>query len=567
MSTTAESALGPGHIVLRGPGAAVWNDTAAAINYGIEPPLERIWRGRAGTGKSFGVLGALVGIAELWRALPGRVLILRSTRHSLTTSACATMRKILDPRHPALEGARDDHRTAYWINSWEFALSGLDNIANLLSSEWDYIFCDEVRQFSKEHWEELQRGLRNHVFFKHDMFGNRVAPGQGVSRIPFGQMLGCTNPWALKTWFEVRAKQPGTPLVLESTSLLDNPAYADEVRHEDGTITIEINLEGTTYDRRMRATTSGTRFRRLVLGEPCSAEGMIYEEWQGDPDTINQIDSNLVRLKRDAEGWVEEAELKRLDVREFYAGIDFGDAAPGAFLLAAFTGARDLIVIAELYARRKDPEWWRDWIVRLNKRYPITQAFCDHNRPDMVRLFNDCVGAPREGPGAVFVNADKGIDRGIALVRMRIKHRTLRFDVDALAHPPDPLCLEDHIPYQTVDEIPEYTHARDDDGDDVPTGEKREERPDKRCHDHGCDAKRYLVVGVDTYDPEKKRARPINKDRAAYLRGLYAIPVIGFEDENALQADLADMQDEDADWLADEANRMFRRGGGDVDAS
>lgn len=544
-------------IVLRGGGAFIWNVYSRAIDDAIPPPAEIMLIGRAGTGKSMGALAAHISVCKVFHRLPGRGLIIRLTRKSLTTSACATIRKILAPNDPALIGPADDYRSSYAIGNWRVSLGTLDNIDNYLSAEWDWIFLDEARQASKEQWELLAgRGVRNNVFFHHDFMGNRVKPGTGVSRIPFGLCTGATNPWSPKTWFIVRAGKPSEPgpLTLIRTTLEENPGFTDI--DERGVLT--INYEGRAYDERMRATNSGTRFRRLVLGESCSAEGLIYEEWEGDPAKINEPDSNLVRWPRDSDGWMTLDELGTRDVREFYVGVDFGDSAPGALVLAGLTGQRHLVVIAEAYARKKDPSWWRDRVVEINRRYPITLGFCDHNRPDMVRLFNECIGAPKDGPGAIFVPADKGVDRGIAIMRMRIKDRTLKFDVDSLIHPPDPLCLADGIPYQTVDEIPDYVHKRDDD-DDLASSEKREDRPDPKCHDHGCDATRYLCVGVENMEPDRKMRRPVEASRARYLKGLYEIPVAGLADEETLALDIQEMQDEEADLMQDMLERL--RGG------
>jgi len=557
MTTTQALELTGQHpIYIRGPAVTIWNHVARAVDDGIEPPPEIMIKSRAGTGKSMGVLATMIAIAERFPNVPGRVLILRLTRRSLTTSACVTIRKIVHRSHPMLRGAADTNRSDYWIGRWNFVLGGCDNLDNLLSSEWDFIVPDEARQISLDDWERLSRGMRNNAFFQHDINGDKVALNRrgidSVSPIPFGILVGATNPWTRKFWFNMRAKQ-GRLLML-SSRLEDNPAYADP--DENGNLV--LNLEGRAYDKRMRATNTGTRLRRLVDGEDCSAEGMIYEEWEGDPDKINHPDSNLVRLPRGEDGWITLETLKALDVREFYCGVDFGDAAPGCVLLAGYTGDKKLIVICEAYARRRHLEWWTDIIKQMHAHYPITLGFCDHNRIDMVRAFNDVVGAPREGPGAIFVNATKGKERGRAITRLRIKDRTIVFDVDALVHPPDPLCIADGIPYQTVDEIPDLIHKRDDDGDDTTSSEKRQEKSDPKCHDHGTDALEYLSTGVDTMEPEKKLKEPLSPLRANYLKGLYLIPVIGFEDENSLAQDMHDMGDDEIDYLQEMRDKLHR---------
>ena len=584
--TTTALAVGDHHpIYLRGASVVFWNSLARAIDDGIPPQQEQLAKGRAGTGKSMGYLAAMIAVAKLFPALPGRMLVIRLTRKSLTTSACRTIRKIVHPSDPMFGNASDETRQGYRIGNWTLDLGTLDNLDNYLSSEYDIVLLDEARQAALEQWELLAgRAIRNFVFFHYDIDGNKVPIDRrgidSVSRIPFGFCLGATNPWKPKSWFNMRGgteKRPG-PLLLIQTKLEDNPGYADV--QPDGTL--KINQEGEAYDRNMRLTNSGHRKRRLVDGVDCSAEGLIWEHWKGEPEDIHtfdqklplnraaedlkKADTNLIRLPRDEEHFVPLDVLKALDVREFYAGVDFGDAAPGCLWVAGYTGKRELLMLCEVYARKKDPVWWRDWVVRIHKRYPITLGFCDH-REDMVNLFNDAVGKPREGPGAVFVKTKKcdgSVERNNLVVGLRIQKRRIWFDVDALMHPPDPLCLEDGIPYQTVDEIVEYVHKRDDDNDQ-PASDKREDRPDPKCHDHGCNAVQYLSWGVEHFEPDKRLREPLTEDRKNYLKLLTTIPVEGYQEENDLAEDLADMQDEEDDFLQDERDRMFRRMASDED--
>lgn len=496
-------------IVLRGAGKELWRHYLRAIYEGVEPPLEWIAEGRAGTGKSMGWLGATISLASLYPKVPGRVLITRLTRRSLTTSTCVTLRKLLYAGHPMLEGPRDDHRTSYFYGNWEFVLAGLDNAENLLSTEWDIVGAEECRQIPMSIWEEFSRGVRNYALYRYDESGNLAAHGQGVSPIPWGMVVGATNPWTPKFWIKRRAAAGQLDLV--HTTINENPAYYDDQG--------QITAMGIAYERRMGQTT-GIRYRRLVRGEWCAAEGAVFEEWNGDPDDIGKPESNLVRIPRDKDGWITRETLKALDIREFYAGVDFGDDAAGVLVLAGLTGAGKLIVIGEVYARRKDLDWWEAKVRLLHAHYPITLGFCDHNRPDWTRAFNDVVGAPREGPGQVFVNADKGRDRGLQIMRLRIARKTLVYDVDALVHAPDESLIEAGLPTCTADEMPELIFDRAEDDDDVVSAIKPADRIDPDAHDHGYDASRYLAVGIEYFEPEEKLAEPLNiayRDRLRHL--------------------------------------------------
>jgi hypothetical protein len=257
-------------------------------------------------------------------------------------------------------------------------------------------------------------------------------------------------------------------------------------------------------------------------GEDAGAEGMILEEWVGDlePDDKTLI-SNMVRLPRDASGAVTRETLIDLGVTEFYCGVDFGDTDPGCLLLAGYTKKRKLIVLAEVYQRRQGIDWWAEWVKRLHALYPITLGFCDHNRPDWIRAFNDAVGAQQEGPGQVFVQADKGWDRGVQVLRKRVADKALLVDVDALVHPPQQELVDASHPTCFADEAPGWIYWRDPkDGEQRVPSARTEEKEDPKCPNHGCSAARYLSMGVDYFEPASRLPTPPNH---AYRKRFLAI--------------------------------------------
>jgi len=487
----------------------------AAVDQGVRPPEEWIAAGPAGTGKSFGALGGLFAFASRFPRVPCRVLLVRLTRRSLTTSTCVTLRKVVPQGHPMLKGPSDSHRTEYPLGAWRWVLAGLDNVDNLLSTEWDFILAEEIRQFPKSVWEELTgRSLRNFALYKYDANGHRAKKGRGVSPIPFGVAFGMTNPGKPKHWILGRAK--AKRLTLFESVIEDNPAYF-ELNASTGIL--EPTPEGDAFMRR-REQYTGTRYQRMVLGLWTAGEGAIFPEWCDDLE-VAEDQRNVVQIKRDEHGWITRETLRKLDVREFYAGVDFGDDAPGSIVVAGFTGSRKLIIVAEAYARKKDLEWWTERVKEIHAHYPITLAWCDHNRPDMVRAFNDVVGAPREGPGAVFVLAQKANKaRSIALLAVRIKNRTIQYDVDALVHDPDESLVELDLPTCTIEEYPDYRHERKGDEDEPESGEKAIDKPAKDAHDHGIDGSLYLVAGVDYLLPSRTLTTE-NED--AYLAKLRRI--------------------------------------------
>lgn len=512
------------NITLRGAPLELWTHLRRAIHEGIEPPMEWVSAGVTGSGKSWGDLAAIIRLASIFPNVPGRVLVARLTRRSLTTTTCVTMRKILPPSHPMFAGARDESRTGYRLGAWEFVLTGIDNIDNLLGAEWDFVFVDELRQFPLSAWEDIQiRALRNYALYRYDVNGDLAAPGQGVCPIPFGMSIGATNPGKRKHWIKTRAAN-GKLTLVESWAH-DNPYYydLDEERNE-----LVPTLPGQVFLRRCEQYT-GVRYKRMVKGIWCNADGAIFEDWEDDLD-LPESQRNLVRLPRDTEGWVTPEAIKALDIRGFYAGVDFGDDAPGCIVVAGYTGKRKLIVVAEAYARKKKLDWWAATVARIHAHYPITLGWCDHGwgGTTFVDAFNDAVGAEQNGPGQVFVLAHKqDRDRSIALMQMRIAQRTLVYDIDALIHPPDATLVEGSLPTCTADEIPDYVHKRESDEDEVQSGEKAIDEPDPKCHDHGVSASYYLVRGLDHFEPADglpEVVSPLAKRRALAMARLMRQP-------------------------------------------
>lgn len=536
-------------IRLRGAPLQLWKHFRAAIDEGLEPPPEWCSAGVTGSGKSWGDLAAIIRLASIYSRVPCRVLIARLTRRSLTTSTCVTLRKILPPGHPMFRGARDDNRSGYRLGAWEFVLAGIDNVDNLLSSEWDFVFCDELRQFPLSAWEDIQiRGLRNYALYRYDAEGNEAEPGHGVSRIPFGMAIGATNPGKRKHWIRTRAESG--KLALVESWVHENPAY---YRFDDDGNLAPTPM-GEVFTRRTEQYT-GVRYRRMVLGEWCNAEGVIFETWEDNLD-VPESERNVVRIPRNKQGWIDSETCRALDIREFYAGVDFGNDSPGAIVVAGLTGKKKLIVVAEAYARKKNLHWWRARVKEIHAHYPIKLAWCDHNAPDMVEAFNHEVGAVNEGPDAVFVLAAKSDkDRSTALMDLRITNRTLVYDVDTLVHPPDETLIEASLPTCTIDEIPDYVHDRKSDEDDVEAGEKARDRPDPDAHDHGIDASLYLVSGVDyvlpgaaMVSPEERRylkrieaVKTASRGHALFKGGEFKDPADDVEDEQT-----------DEEWLVEQ---------------
>lgn len=486
---------------VRGPPAALWdyffNPATAPLEWGV-------WS-RAGTGKSWGILSFIMWLAHEYPEVPGRVAICRDTRKSLTASACVTIRKILPAGHPALEGARDENRAGYHIGKWEIGLFGMAEPGHLYSTEWDLAYFMEARDISEDAWEQMTRGMRNNALYRYDAEGNLVRDEEGnylwegarsVLEHPFAMKMLDTNPDVPQSWMRRRAAEG--KMLFPQAHVQDNPAYWNQ---RLGCLT----LMGEANERQLDLL-SGIRRRRLRDAEWCIAEGAVWPEYDSVVHGIN--------VPRNAMGWVSRETCVELGITEFYAGVDFGIDDAGCIVVAGHTKERKLIILYVIYHSQRGLQWWTEWVMKIHDHHRLTLMFCDHNRPDWTQAFNDALGAPKDGPGTIAIKADKGRDRGREVVRRRLETRNsgphIRFAADALLHLPDPELLRRKIPTTGYDEIEEYVWKRLSRSDDADERLPRAQETDPKCHDHFCDALRYLSIGVDYFEASPKLAEPPN---------------------------------------------------------
>lgn len=528
------------NLSVRGPPAMLWQ-------YFAEPasaPLEwGVWS-RAGTGKSWGILSFIMWLAHEFPNVPGRVAICRDTRKSLTASACVTIRKILPDGHPALEGARDENRSGYHIGKWNIDLFGMAEPGHLYSTEWDIAYFMEARDISEDSWEQMTRGMRNNALYRYDRDGNLVRDEEGnylwegaesVLSAPFAMKILDTNPDTPNSWMRRRAAEG--KMVFPQAHVQDNPAYWNQ---RLGCLT----PMGEANERQLDLLT-GIRRRRLKDGEWCIAEGAVWPEYDKGVHHLT--------LARDERGWISTETIRELGITQFFAGVDFGIDDAGCLVVGGYTKERKVIVLYVVYHSQRGLQWWTDWVVAIHARHPLQLMFCDHNRPDWTQAFNDALGVPHDGPGSIAIKADKGRDRGREVVRRRLETRNkgphLLFANDALMHLPDPELLRRKIPSTGYDEIEEYVWDRKSRSDDADERLPRSQETDPKCHDHFCDALRYLCVGLDYFEPASRLAEPPNH---AYRRRILALRrALGqpWQDPDAIDDWGDDIEDDRVDTL------------------
>ena len=392
---------------------------------------EVILSGPAGTGKSRAVLEKLHACAEKYAG--SRLLIVRKTRASLTTTGLVTYEQLVLP--PG--NATITYQGANYPNGSEITFGGLDKASKIMSSEYDMAYVQEATELSEDDWEKLTTRLR-------------------WGKMPYQQLLADCNPSAPSHWIKRRADS-GRCVMLESRHE-DNPRmWNRELK--------EWTQEGSRYIGLLDAL-SGARYLRLRKGIWAAAEGMVYDSWNPAIHLIDRFDIP----KEWARAWV----------------LDFGFTNPFVCQFWARDPDDRMYLYAEWYKTQKLVEdHCRD--IRLwckDKQEPVPSIIvCDHDAEDRATF--------TQHMGLYTVPAYKSISPGLQAVQARLKPAMdgkprLCILRDSLIER-DQSLYDRKLPTCTVEEIESYCW---------PPGAGHKEAPVKE-NDHGMDAMRYIVAHTD----------------------------------------------------------------------
>lgn len=265
---------------LRGAAALLWGQLVTGERLGAELLLE----GRAGTGKTMGILAYLVQAAFMWPR--SRILLCRATRTALTQSVLPTLEEeILGLGHPAVVGGPTRaYRESYQLGQSELVLGSLDTPdERLFSTNWDLIYVAEAIETSLDSWE---------------LFGRAQRPRSSPDGAPWKQRIADCNPGPPSHWLNERATEVSPEIRRVKTAeeydrlqafnggaqggrmrrLIsvhqDNPQYWDWAAW-DWTDDGRVMLEGLM-------SMSGHRRRRMLEGEWVAAEGSVFPEFDVD---------------------------------------------------------------------------------------------------------------------------------------------------------------------------------------------------------------------------------------------------------------------------------------------
>lgn len=287
---------------------------------------ELLVEGRAGTGKSIGILTKIHDTALRY---PGsRQLICRATRSACTESVLVTWeQQILGGAHPLVAGASRTNRHSYeYPNGSSVVIGGLDEPTKLFSTEWDRVYVNEATEISLRDWELFGRSLRH-------------------GKTPYHQQIADCNPDAPGHWLNQRATvcDDSYRIVTDSASYLrlqrfnrgpqtgvlhrivtvhqDNPAYFDQSAWTWTAV-------GAQYFAALMRMTGHWR-ERMAFGRWVSPEGVVYPEFDSAKHVITPFAI--------PEEW------------PIYLGYDPGFDHPCAVLWIAIAPNECLYVMDEIY--------------------------------------------------------------------------------------------------------------------------------------------------------------------------------------------------------------------------
>ena len=218
---------------------------------------EFILEGPADTGKTFATLWLLDSLLRQSRR--ANAVMIRKKHVDIGPSVLMTYKRILELRERMGQGSvrpfgGENPQWFEYPNHARLWICGLDNPGKALSTERDWIYCNQTEELTLNDWEILS---------------TRCTGRGAVTDTPF--LFGDCNPGAENHWI---LKREG--LKLFHSKIKDNPSIFDEngnmIPGQEGRV---AKLEALT----------GVRKARLFLGLWVGVEGLFFEEFDDELHT------------------------------------------------------------------------------------------------------------------------------------------------------------------------------------------------------------------------------------------------------------------------------------------
>jgi phage terminase large subunit len=472
---------------------------AVRLLWEVDEVDELLLEGPAGTGKTRGLLEWVFSQCE---DNPGvRFLFVRDTRKSLNESVLETWEtEVVPPGHPILNGPTKEHRDAYqWpgVDGARIVLGGLDKPDKFMSARFDVACVFEAVETKLEAVEKLTTRLRNFRLPNGSRTGYRQ------------QLILDTNPGPPSHWINRRFEPIGKRGKRLYSRHLDNPIYFDR----EGKPT----HVGKAYLGRLSRLT-GARYARYFLGKWQAEEGLVWECFDRAIHCVYPPEVDPATGKPDWRKW---------DIRAWYGAMDYGFTAPACFQVWGLDGQKRAYRVAEVYRTRRQTDWWAERITELYEEFPMHTIFVDPSEKDLIEKLNDRIGPLRgRDMPRIALGAENDVRAGIDTVAWALGNQQVLtneavqdpprmfFVKDALRFGIDQELLDSGSPTCTEEEIESYAYEK------VEEGKVNKDRPDPTCADHGCDATRYLAMGVWLHRmPELPAAPPPPRGSVADICG------------------------------------------------
>ena len=407
---------------------------------------EILLSGAAGTGKT---VGALMKVHLAMLQYPGaRALLVRKTLTSLTSSTLVAFRKMV--AREALEaglvhfygGSAQEPAAFRYKSGSTIVVGSLEKSQRLLSTEYDFAFCDESVEVESEDLDIIVTRLRH-------------------GRLPYQQLIMCTNPGGPSHHLKVRCDAGRTRMLYSRHE--DNPRL-----FQDG----EWTEYGRTYIARLE-TLVGVRYQRMRWGKWVASENSVFDEFDPAVHVIDRFD-------------IPDEWTRRISV-------DLGYVHPTAIGWWAEDPEGRLYLYREIFTTRKTVDVLAREMLR-EMQHP--DGTWKEPKPRVIVTDHDAENRAvlERELGMSTVPARKTVLDGIQAVQQRLRPQPhdgkprIFFFRDSLLYR-DPELVEAKRPTCTVEELPNYVW-------DTGAGKRAKEAPVKEMDD-GCDMTRYLVAELD----------------------------------------------------------------------
>lgn len=452
--------------------------------------------GPAGTGKSRACLEKMLLCALLNQRFLG--LIARKTGVSLTSTTLETWKKYV-----AVEaikgglcvyygGSREEPPQYRFTNGARILLTGMNDPAKIMSSEFDLIYVGEATELTTNDWEFFTTRLRN-------------------GGITFQQIIADCNPGPPTHWLKKRTEN-GSLKIMYSAHW-ENPRYYRELADDEAlpatvdATEIEVHHgkryrltpQGVAYIGRLRNLT-GVRKLRLYDGVWAAADGLVYDNWSPEVHHVPKF----VPPKEWRRYWAIDFGYTNPFVCQFWAEDEDGRL----WLYREIYMTRTLVedharaILRTCTRARKQPRLMQAErkIMRDDRAKALELGLLEWVEPEPTAIVCDHDAEGRAtlekylGRGTTAARKSVAVRDGIEAVESRLKvqadGKPRLFVMQNCTVTVDSTLDEAGLPTGTADEHGSYVWAP------PKPGKAPKEEPLKE-NDHGMDAERYIVVHKD----------------------------------------------------------------------